>query len=52
MPLSKPDLKTLESNLELTLAKTKGALIRWIVGMALLQTTIIAGLIFWLASKI
>lgn len=40
------------SSLELTLAKTNAELIRWIVGMGLLQTTIIAGLIFRLAGKI
>jgi hypothetical protein len=52
MATLKSDLKKLESSLELTLAETKSELIRWIVGMGLLQTTIIAGLIFRFAGKI
>jgi hypothetical protein len=49
---TKPDAKKLDSSLELTLAETKAELIRWIVGMGLLQTTIIAGLILRFAGKI
>jgi hypothetical protein len=52
MPLSKPDLKTLESNFELTIAKTKSVLIRWIIGIGLLQITIITALVFIMTGKI
>ncbi len=48
---TKSDLQKLELNLELTLAETKAELICWIVGMGLLQITIIAGLIFRLAGN-
>ena len=46
---TKRDLKELELKLELKIAETKAELIRWVVGVGLLQTTIIAGLIFKLA---
>jgi hypothetical protein len=53
---TKRDLKELELKLQSELDKTKAELIRWVVGVvigvALLQTTIIAGLIFRLADKI
>ena len=56
---TKRDLKEMELRLEarikdtdLKLAENKSELIRWVVGVGLLQTTIIAGLIFKLADKI
>jgi hypothetical protein len=45
---TKKDLK----ELELKIAETKSELTRWVVGVGLLQITIIAGLIFRLADKI
>jgi hypothetical protein len=53
---TKRDLKELELKLQSEFDKTKAELIRWVVGVvvgvALLQTTIIAGLIFRLADKV
>ena len=56
---TKRDLKEMELRLEarikdtdLKIAENKSELIRWVVGVGLLQTTIIAGLIFKLADKI
>lgn len=53
---TKRDLKELELRLQSEIEKTKAELIRWVVGIvvgvALLQTTIIAGLIFRLADKV
>jgi hypothetical protein len=37
---------------ELKIAETKSELIRWVVGVGLLQITIIAGLVFRLAGKL
>jgi hypothetical protein len=56
---TKRDLRKMELRLEarikdtdLKIAENKFELIRWVVGVGLLQTTIIAGLIFRLADKI
>lgn len=49
--VTKRDLKELELNVNLKIAETKAELIRWVVGVGLLQITIIAGLIFRLAGK-
>jgi len=56
---TKRDLREMELRLEarikdtdLKIAENKSELIRWVVGVGLLQTTIIAGLIFRLADKI
>jgi len=56
---SKRDLKEMEFKLEsrikdteLKIAETKADLIRWVVGVGLLQITIIAGLVFRLAEKL
>jgi vancomycin resistance protein YoaR len=56
---TKRDLKemelTLESKIkdtELKIEQTKAELIRWVMGVGLLQTTILAGLMFRLADKI
>jgi hypothetical protein len=49
---TKRDLKELELNLQLKIAENKAELIRWVVGVGLLQITIIAGLIFRLAGKL
>jgi hypothetical protein len=56
---TKRDLKELELKIELVrselkrdIAENKAELIRWVIGVGLLQTTIIAGLIFRLADKI
>jgi hypothetical protein len=56
---TKRDLKemelTLESRIkdtELKIEQTKAELIRWVMGVGLLQTTILAGLMFRLADKI
>lgn len=46
---TKRDLKESELNVNLKIAETKAELIRWVVGVGLLQITIIAGLIFRLA---
>jgi hypothetical protein len=48
---TKRDLKELELRLELKIAETKADLIRWVVGVGLLQITIIAGLLFRLTGK-
>lgn len=45
---SKRDLK----ELELKIAENKAELVLWVVGVGLLQITIIAGLIFKLADKL
>lgn len=45
---TKRDLK----ELELKIAENKAELVRWVVGVGLLQITIIAGLIFRLADKL
>jgi len=49
---TKRDLKETELRLELKIAETKADLIRWVVGLGLLQITIIAGLLFRLTGKI
>jgi hypothetical protein len=49
---TKRDLKETELRLELKIAETKADLIRWVVGVGLLQITIIAGLLFRLTGKI
>ncbi len=56
---TKRDLKELELKIELVkselkreIAETKADLIRWVVGVGLLQITIIAGLLFRLTGKI
>lgn len=45
---TKRDLK----ELELKIAENKAELVRWVVGVGLLQITIIAGLVFRLADKL
>lgn len=61
--VTKRDLKELETNLrkdieilrletKRDIAENKADLIRWVVGVGLLQTTLIAGLFFRLAGKI
>ena len=42
-------IELVKSELKRDIAETKAELIRWVVGVGLLQTTIIAGLIFKLA---
>jgi hypothetical protein len=56
---TKRDLKELELKIELVrselkrdIAENKAELVRWVIGVGLLQTTIIAGLIFRLADKV
>ncbi|MDO9422824.1 MAG: DUF1640 domain-containing protein [Methylobacter sp.] len=56
---TKRDLKELELKIELVkselkreIAETKADLIRWVVGVGLLQITIIAGLMFRLTGKV
>ena len=56
---TKRDLKEMELKLEsrikdteLKIVETKAELIRWVVGVGLLQITIIAGLLFRLTGKI
>lgn len=56
---TKRDLKELELKIELVkselkreIAETKADLIRWVVGVGLLQITIIAGLLFRLTGKV
>jgi hypothetical protein len=46
------DLKELELIVRKDAAETKADLIRWVVGVGLLQITIIAGLLFRLTEKI
>jgi len=45
------DIKEIELKLEVRIAETKADLIRWVVGVGLLQITIIAGLILRLTGK-
>ena len=47
---TKRDLKELELKLELKIAESKAELIRWVVGVGLLQITIITALILKLAG--
>jgi hypothetical protein len=53
---TKRDLKELELKLQSEFERTKADLVKWVVGVvvgvALLQTTIIAGLIFRLLDKV
>ena len=48
---TKRDLKELELGLELKISETKADLIRWVVGVGLLQITIIAALMLRLVGK-
>jgi hypothetical protein len=50
--MTKSDANTVDSSIKLTLAETKAELIRWIVGMALLQITIITALVFIMTGNI
>lgn len=52
---TKHDIKELElkiAQLDTKMADTKAELVRWVMGVGLLQTTILAGLMFRLADKI
>ncbi len=49
---TKRDLKQLELIMRKDMAENKADLIRWVVGVGLLQITIIAGLLFRLTGKI
>jgi hypothetical protein len=49
---TKRDLRELELRLELKMSENKADLIRWVVGVGLLQITIIAGLMFRLTGKV
>ena len=48
---TKRDLKEMELKLQKEIAETKADLIRWVVGVGLLQITIIAGLLLRLTGK-
>lgn len=45
------DVKELELKLQKEIAETKADLIRWVVGVGLLQITIIAGLLLRLTGR-
>ena len=49
---TKRDLKELELIMRKELADSRADLIRWVVGVGLLQITIIAGLLFRLTGKV
>ena len=49
---TKRDLKELELKLQKEIAETKAELVRWVVGVGLLQITIIAGLLLRLTGKV
>ncbi|MDO9168269.1 MAG: DUF1640 domain-containing protein [Methylobacter sp.] len=49
---TKRDLKELELIMRKDMAESKADLIRWVVGVGLLQITIIAGLLFRLTGKV
>lgn len=49
---TKRDLKELELIMRKDMAETRADLIRWVVGVGLLQITIIAGLLFRLTGKV
>ncbi|MDP2904394.1 MAG: DUF1640 domain-containing protein [Methylovulum sp.] len=49
---TKRDLRETELRLELKIMETKADLIRWVVGVGLLQITIIAGLLLKIAGTI
>ncbi|MFZ2449669.1 MAG: hypothetical protein WAW36_04020 [Methylovulum miyakonense] len=49
---TKRDLRETELRLELKIAETKADLIRWVVGVGLLQITIITGLILKLIGTV
>ncbi len=46
------DIKEIELKLEVKIAETKADLIRWVVGVGLLQITIITGLLLRLTGKL
>ena len=46
------DIKEIELRLEVKIAETKADLIRWVVGVGLLQITIITGLLLRLTGKL
>lgn len=48
---TKRDLKELELGINLKIAETKAELIRWVVGVGLLQITIITALILRMSGK-
>lgn len=49
---TKRDLRESEMKLELKIAETKAELIRWVVGVGMLQTAIITALLLKLSSTI
>ncbi len=49
---TKRDLKEIEMKLELKIAETKADLVRWVVGVGLLQITIITALLMKIASHL
>jgi DNA gyrase/topoisomerase IV subunit A len=48
----KKDIELLRADSRRDIAESKAELIRWVMGVGLLQTTILAGLMFRLADKI
>jgi hypothetical protein len=48
---NKRDIKELELKLEAKIAETKAELIRWVVAVGVLQTTIVTGLILKLSNS-
>jgi hypothetical protein len=50
--VTKRDIREMELRLDLKISENKSELIRWVVGIGLLQITIITGLILKLAGKI
>ncbi|MFI3186173.1 MAG: DUF1640 domain-containing protein [Methylococcaceae bacterium] len=50
--VTKRDLKELELIMRKDMADSRADLIRWVVGVGLLQITIIAGLLFRLTGKV
>lgn len=52
---TKSDIKELEfkiKDVELKISETKAELVRWVVGVGLLQTTLVVGLMLKIISKI
>lgn len=49
---TKRDLKDLEKDVELKISESKAELIRWVVGVGVLQITLITGLLLKLTNSI
>ncbi len=49
---TRQDLREMELTLELKISETKAELVRWVIGVGLLQTTLITALLLKVGSKL